>query len=122
MITVFTSSYPHEAHLVKARLEQSGIPAFVFDDQIVSTNWVLGQAVGGVKVKVADDDYELAMQVLKEDVSSEEIVQRRCPYCDSTKIFRVNSAVFLPLAFLCFLLPFLFMRKPWRCEECGGKW
>lgn len=55
---------PLEAELAKGRLEAAGIPAALSDQHTVSIAWHLSQAVGGVKVKVAEEDEERAREVL----------------------------------------------------------
>ena len=57
-------SKPEEAHLLRAHLEGSGVTAFVRDDLTVSADWALSNAIGGVKVEVADEDYDEARSVL----------------------------------------------------------
>lgn len=49
------------------RLEGSGIAAHVRDENMVTLDWLASLAVGGVKVDVADEDYEAALEVLAED-------------------------------------------------------
>lgn len=66
MKLVATFSKPEEAHLLRAHLEGSGIPTFVRDDQTVSVDWALSNAIGGVKVEVADEDYDEARSVMAE--------------------------------------------------------
>ena len=64
MKNVATFSKPEDAHLLCAHLEGSGIPAFVRDGQTVSTDWALSNAIGGVKVEVADEYYDAALAVV----------------------------------------------------------
>src|SRR5664280_964475 len=64
MKLVATFSNSDAAHLLRAHLEGSGITVFVRDDQTVSVDWGLSNAVGGVKVEVPDEDYATAVQLL----------------------------------------------------------
>jgi hypothetical protein len=66
VVTVATFWNPVEAHVLVARLEGAGIRAFVADEQTVTMDWLLANAVGGVKVQVAESDLERARQVLAE--------------------------------------------------------
>jgi hypothetical protein len=59
---------PEEAHLLRARLEGSGIAAYVRDENIVTADWLYSRAVGGVKVDVADEDFAAASDLLKHDL------------------------------------------------------
>jgi len=64
LITVASTSHTYEAHLIKTKLESEGIPAFIQDEHVVTANWLYSLAVGGVKVKVAQNDVERAKKVL----------------------------------------------------------
>ncbi len=64
MRTVATFSKPIDAHLLVARLEGSGVPAFIRDEHMVTLDWLASNAVGGVKVEVGDDDYDRALEVI----------------------------------------------------------
>ena len=65
MRIIASFSKPEEAHLVRAHLEGSGIAAFVRDDHTVTADWALSNAIGGVKVEVAEEDYAEAIAVLR---------------------------------------------------------
>lgn len=53
-----------EAQLLRSRLESSGIPAFVRDENMSA---LATYAMGGVRVEVADEDFDRASQMLTED-------------------------------------------------------
>lgn len=61
-----TFETPIEAHLLIARLQGSGIAAVARDEHAVSLNAFASHAFGGVKVDVADEDFERALTVMKE--------------------------------------------------------
>lgn len=50
-----------EAQLLRSRLESSGIPAFVRDENMSA---LAAYAIGGVRVEVADEDFERAAAML----------------------------------------------------------
>lgn len=60
------SSYatPVEADAVRALLAAEGIRSELADEATVGMNWLLGNAVRGVKVLVADDDLVRAVQIV----------------------------------------------------------
>jgi hypothetical protein len=64
MKTVAAFNKPFEAHMLVARLESSGIAAFTRDEHMVTLDWLASNAIGGVKVDVADEDYEKAIAVM----------------------------------------------------------
>ena len=105
MRTVAAYSKPEEAYLAKTRLEASGINAAVRDDITVSLNWMLSNAIGGVKVDVEDEDFDQAREVLALPKVAAGLL--RCPHCGSDE---VRLRELSPLAAICiglgFVLPF----------------
>ncbi len=64
LLTVASFSTPTEAEIVRSRLDLEGVRSFLSDETLVGMNWILGNAVGGVKVQVADSDFARAMEIL----------------------------------------------------------
>jgi hypothetical protein len=56
-----------DAYLLRARLEGSGITAYVRDENLITLDWLYSNAVGGVKVDVMGEDYESALELLDSD-------------------------------------------------------
>ncbi len=54
-----------EAHILRARLEAEGIPAFVQGDQHVQADWSVAIALGGVQLQVRSRDLPAATAILK---------------------------------------------------------
>jgi Putative prokaryotic signal transducing protein len=67
MRTVAAFSKVEEAHLLRASLEGNGIAAFVRDEFTVAANPLYANAIGGVKVEVADEDFDRAREILALD-------------------------------------------------------
>ena len=65
-ITILTFTYPHEAHLAKAKLESEGIETIIKDELTAQVNNFYSNAIGGVKLLVQENDSERAFQILKE--------------------------------------------------------
>jgi hypothetical protein len=119
--TVATFSKPEEAHLFRTRLEAAGIPAYVQDEHFIQMNWLYSNAVGGVRVQIADEDLDAAREFLASDSPqpSPEAVDVVCPKCGSHD----TAPDELPrrISFLSLLLinfPVLFARHRWRCASC----
>jgi len=55
---------PPQAYLVHGRLVAEGIEGYVEDEHYVGVDWLMSNAVGGVKLVVARDDAEPAAEVL----------------------------------------------------------
>jgi hypothetical protein len=63
-IKVFDSAI--EAHILKSKLESEDIECHIFDENIVSLNPLFNYAVGGIKLKVNELDFEKAITIVKE--------------------------------------------------------
>lgn len=117
-----------EALLAKGSLESAGVQAFLGDDNIVRMDWLVSNAVGGIKLQVESDDVEAANRILEQpilenfDVSGvERYEQPHCPKCGSLDVnFRENQ----PAAYLSMALsvPIPLRRKAWRCHSCDTEW
>ena len=76
MKLVASFSKVEEAYILKGNLQGSGITAYVVDEHIVQQDWFLSNAVGGVKVQVADEDFPAAKEMYL-DLYGEEITAAR---------------------------------------------
>lgn len=65
LVTVGTFDKAAEAHAVRCRLEAEGLAAFLSDEFIVSMDWFLSNAVGGIKVQVPENEVERALEILE---------------------------------------------------------
>lgn len=57
-----------EAQLLRSRLESSGIPAYVRDENMSA---LAAYAIGGVRVEVADEDFDRASDLLAAETPTE---------------------------------------------------
>jgi hypothetical protein len=64
LTTVATFETPLQAAIARNYLESEGVTAFLADDETVSMAWHLTNAIGGVKLRVATDQAEKAIQLL----------------------------------------------------------
>jgi len=62
-VAAFTSV--HEAALAQSVLDAAGIDAVLDNEHVISMDWALSNAVGGVKVLVSADRLEEARQILE---------------------------------------------------------
>jgi hypothetical protein len=79
MKTIASFEKAEQAHLLRSHLEGSGIAAFVRDEQTVTMDWRLSGAIGGVKVDVADENYEEACLLIQavDPTKPRDIVEER---------------------------------------------
>lgn len=119
-----------EAEAARAKLENEGIPAFLKDENIVSTIWLYSNAVGGIKLEVSSEDEARARDILqrKEEAikvdhqigTGSELV---CPNCQSDNIKRESysrAVIALSILFLGFPIPF--PAVTYRCFYCEHQW
>jgi len=59
-----------EAHIAMGRLAAEGIESWLADEHLVQTDWLYSIAVGGIKLRVAEEDAERATKILETDYSS----------------------------------------------------
>ena len=83
IVTIKSFSSAVEANLVKGKLESSGIPAFVFKDDLGGMRPHL-QLTSGVNLKVRRKDAKRALKILEQSVS---------PKVQSSKHLRLESIV-----------------------------
>jgi len=126
-IAVF--QYSSEAQIIKSRLEAEGIEVFLYDQFTVDTDPLVSNAIGGVKLKVWQEDEDKAMKILRSisdyslDNNGHEI---ECPVCGSpkvelfTNVRGLKSMFFFLFSFLTTALP-IYTRYEYRCETCKQK-
>ena len=125
MITLRTFDFPEEAHLLRTHLEAGGFQVFIADEFMVGNYWPWSYAVHGIKVQVAEEDFEAARRFLVEDAAlaeSEEIMLR-CPACQSSRVEEASRSKRLALlVLLLFKVPLPFSKHIYRCRDCKRKW
>jgi len=143
---LMTFTYPHEAHLVKGYLESNGIEAIINDELTAQVANFYSNAIGGVKLRVSESDYNQGIQLLKdggyitrEDCkggSKVEIVlldkatnKKICPFCGSDNIAINNkpgviTAVVMAIINLIVIIGAIFPRfnSSFKCFDCSKEW
>lgn len=127
-VVVGRFSFPHEAHIARGLLENSGITAFVTDEHTINANWLYSQALGEVKLSVPSSLAEEAKALLSRDFSDavdaqfgEEVLV--CPNCGSQEGENFTKGK-LP-AYMVFILigfPLFFYQHGRKCSDCGEFW
>ena len=112
-----------DAHILQGRLEQEGIRCWLKDENTVTINPIWTTAVGGIKVMVARDDLQMALELLQH-FTEERKSARSCPRCKSHDIEFISSprkASNWFSALAGFFLGDLAVaaEKTWRCFNCG---
>ncbi len=106
-----------DAHLAVSMLQGSGVEAWLRDEATANLYWLYSNAIGGVKVEVADEDVERAREIL--ELPKEASGLLKCPKCDSEniKLRQMNLLFALGLIFLSLILPH--RKNKADCLDCG---
>jgi predicted RNA-binding Zn-ribbon protein involved in translation (DUF1610 family) len=78
------------AHIVKGRLEEEGIFSWLKDENTVTIDPILTNAVGGIKVMVNFKEAERAAGILR-TIKNEQQAAHPCPRCRSMNIELVST-------------------------------
>lgn len=134
LVVVATFLEPNQAHLARSKLETEGIWSALDGEYHVAMNWLISNAIGGVKLLVSERDVEAAQRILDRKsggftsddagrATDTEAPVEKCPVCDSDDIYRERikrRLVFLSLLFLGIPIPFV--SRKMVCENCGHRW
>ena len=118
-----------EALLAKSVLESAGIECLLADANIIRTDWLWSNLVGGVKLRVLEEDLEEAASLLNQSAPElfamqdpGDVQQPSCPRCHSAEVSMDDlhhpevAAAFpagdAPRA----------GNPAWTCQSCGNQW
>jgi len=143
---LMTFTYSHEAYLVKGYLESNGIETIINDELTAQVASMYSNAIGGVKLRVSESDYDQGIQLLKdggylteENCKNEnkvEIVElnkatskKICPFCGSDNIV-INSkpgiltTIVLAIINMAVMIGTIYPRfkTSFKCFDCGKEW
>lgn len=119
--TIATFDTPTAAGFVRSRLEAEGITVFSENMEMVGMAWHLGNAVGGIKLKVLEEDAERATALLNEmrerppveesnrHENGDMKTEMECPDEDESQADNSSPDEIIHRAFRCALLGMLFL-------------
>lgn len=128
-VTVATFSVSAAAHLARLKLEGEGVPCVIVDEHVISTNWLLSPAVGGIKLQVPKGWLERARAVLGEESpevaasgwEGEALDAARCKTCGKGEYAVARPPMWAVLVSVLALgIPLLFLPRVLKCEVCGA--
>lgn len=64
LVTIQTYTYPHELAIVRGLLDSEGIETFVRDEMTAQVNPFYTNAIGGIKLQVAEEDAQKALEIM----------------------------------------------------------
>ena len=79
-----------DAHIARGQLEEEGINCWLKDEHLVSTTPIWTQAVGGIKLMVAEQQVERTREILQL-LDAQRRQNMLCPKCGSTDVEYVTS-------------------------------
>lgn len=109
LVTVDSYRFPAEAEAARLWLEEEGIRTFLADAETVNMDWLLGQALGHVKLQVAASDVARAAEIL-------ERLRQRCRDREETE-WTLDEDEESPLH--CLSCGALMRDESATCPQCG---
>jgi hypothetical protein len=126
---ILTFSYPHEAHLVKTKLEFEGIEVLITDELTAQANPFYSNAIGGVKLKVQTKDLLKANKILKEHGYINEPIQKddsflqkidilssKIPFIGNL-IFELRLLISTTILIIIIIVPIVLLSLPSKAER-----
>ncbi len=123
IIGIYAGSF--EASLVRGRLEQAGIRACLLNEyanDLIPYSSTIEEMQ--VRVAVADEDYESALEVIGDSEATAVAAVEKCPFCGSERVVfglkgpsrwkKIGAAVLAALT----LAPLGKVRCHYFCEDC----
>ena len=114
-----------EAHIVMGRFEEAGINCWLKDENTVTIDPILTNAVGGIKLMVASEDLEKALELMQQ-IKQAQIENYTCPQCGSGIIEYINTPR-KPINWFGAIASWLLgsyavsVEKTWHCFDCGNE-
>lgn len=113
------------AHIAMGRLEEDGFTCWLKDENTVTIDPILTNAVGGIKLMVADTEAQRAFDILKQ-LQREHKALIACPKCGSHNIEVVSTprkasnwiSAFFGFLFTNFALS---VERVNHCFDCGNE-
>ncbi len=112
-----------DANIILGKLQSEGISCFLRDEYTVTIDPILTNAVGGIKLTVAQPDLQKAMEML-ELFDQEKRALLQCPHCHSHDVEYISNPQ-RSGNWLSAVLTFLFgsyaisIKKIYHCFSCG---
>lgn len=115
-----------QANRDKQILAENGINSFIANEQLIQSDWLLSQAVGGIQLQVFEKDFHEAEKILKEYNENENFALEAehtidnpdfdfvCPECGSNHLYKDDSSTsFFGISIL--------SSENYVCYYCGNK-
>lgn len=124
-VTVDRFLHPTEAHIAAGRLESEGIPVYLLGINHASVNWLIANALGGIRLQVPYQFAEEARAILSTITSVGDIEggPEQCPDCGSANATSHSTSWKISLlAVHLFSIPLRWGKDQRQCDDCGNTW
>lgn len=124
LVVIRTYGRALDAQIARSRLQASGVPCFLPDEQLSTIDPLLTDALGGVRLQVNAADADRAREILDQplDLSEELDPEHGCPHCESPYWSERWSTWQIIGGVALLGLPFRFLRRRCVCHRCEGSW
>jgi hypothetical protein len=93
LVTIERFPFLPDAEAARDLLRDRGIPAFLSDEKTINVNWLLGNAIGFIKLQVPSDQVEKARSVLREQQEVAALRRRQPEEGDVTTCLACGAAI-----------------------------
>jgi membrane protease subunit (stomatin/prohibitin family) len=128
LVTVRTFRDMPEALLAKSVLESAGVYCALADANIIRTDWLWSNLLGGIKLRVQEEDLEAASNLLDQNspelhtASAGDLPELACPRCGSLDISCENFQEPAATAGRMHVASRRDNHPAWSCDSCGHVW
>jgi rubredoxin len=122
MVTIQTCSTLPDAQVLQSYLGGSGIPSFLPDEMTLQNYWLWTNAIGGIRIQVAEEDVERAREILRDRIGAAPAPATKiCPHCGAAMKESVASLDLFSKIALAFVAQIpLRAKTAWKCPQCGA--
>jgi DNA-directed RNA polymerase subunit RPC12/RpoP len=128
LVVIHKFPNPHEAHVAKNILEDSGVDAYLLDE---NSSYSIGTPIvlGRYRLAISERDFKTASEIMGEFIQqnskADPLEKIKCPKCSSTLITNRRHLSFLTI--LMFLLGSILLLSSksypyYFCKRCKYKW
>ena len=122
LTTIKTFDHYFNAHIILTRLKAEGIECYLFDENTVTVNPILGGVIGGIKLAVDEKDTGIALKTLR-SFEEEYLQSVQCPKCGENDILLVPkqgvSNIFTTVLTWMFSNYAISLENIYQCQKCG---
>ncbi len=125
LVTIDRFLHPTDAHIAAGRLQSEGIPVNLLGINHASANWLIANALGGIRLQVPQKFAREAESILATvvPIDDSEVDLDHCPNCGSTNSTAHSIAWKISLLAVHLLsIPIPWGKDQRQCDDCGQTW